>query len=502
MQVKSVQQQQTRQVDNFVLPLELGRLNIGDNGSSQTGCYVAPPCLITDLERIQPWHGFNDWITSKLSLIDRKSWEQISVPNYQNSEYGYTVIVESKRDLNQVVQRYVFGLVAYILNSVDPQVFSKYNFIQDPHNSFDFVFKKKGDRNLIMIETECSKNWPQLGQEEESDNLENDDLTRRYFHRLYAYMLMNQVEYAMITTYRHTRFCYLDGQQLKVSDTYMFDEKDKHTVIGALVGMILHTTDYKMITPASSISERDLEFEVASHDYEYYPGKVVFQDAKFSHTSYLYSANGRYYRQGCKSFESPCLIKYQDVSKNQLDRLQWEAEVYKRLEQLQGFIIRECFNYGMVWDTYSMLVLQDVGRPLSAEDFLTIPNIEYKIMSAIKIMHRFDMIIGGSIKYSTFLVVNEDEIRVGDLSNAQYTGASHRKLDEIIQVRQLIRSAQYKKQQMPHAPHDMRQPRIPSPTLWRQNRMRKLEHGWRLRYGKSWCTINSGDFTTAVNIAR
>lgn len=469
-----MQQRNRLIIKNFELPLDLGLKNLCDDYEEEyeyeneleiDSNSEYPRFLDTDLQNVKLWDGFDDWVGNKLSLIDDNVWDNFLMPDLSLSEAGYNFVVQEKEDLHRFLEDYLFFFTSKLMTIID-KCFEEYGFFYNSTHSYDFEFKKSNDGVLMVVDAELYHDWPELGCEDL-----NCDVSKRHFERMYAYMVLNQVEYGILTNYRSTRFVMLKDNSLSVSDPFWFNEQEKHTMIGALVAMILHVSDYKVVTPESSISERDLEFPVNSYNREYKYGDVIIKDGRYSLRDELYIARGVYKRQQ-GDFNSSCLLKYQDVSKCQFDKLQWEAEIYKRLDYLQGEIIPECYNYGLIWDAYSILVIQNPGKRLKRKDFDKIPNIRYKIMSAVKILHS-NNIIHGTIRPSSFFVDKHGDVLIGKLSRCQVSGANFKKLDEIERVRRMFITCSSK-----------------ASIHWRENKKQRAKQLWK-RYKKDYIRMHT-----------
>ncbi|CAN6659468.1 hypothetical protein TRVA0_031S01332 [Trichomonascus vanleenenianus] len=515
---------------NFELPVPLDLFRAAQGPAE-------PSYLKSDLKSIRKWTDFEPWVTSILETLDEDLWQH----EFKNViPPDYSVPISGEMDVHEVLSELVFSVTSTVLDLPGVKLADEYRFGEDSKTSrasvgdFDFYFTKN-NTPLFIVEVESPWDWPELGNDSQVFRhvVSRSEVTRRYFERMYAYMVFNNTEFGVVTTYQHTRFVRVVGNELLVSGVYSFDQQESHTTIGALVAMALYCSGYKSLSPSLRMRSRFLP--VAPKSREFRGGQICFgtdyeqMGSLLKRRDNVLITMGQYRRTPKQqderlAFDKPekpeesddpytsgsepsdgereplnAIIKCQDISKNSDDSsLQWEGELYSRLQEIQGVVIPQCLCYGTVWGALSVLAISREGRNMTLED-VGRPGIANKIMTALTRLHSFD-IVHGDIRPQNFLINDDDdEVRIIGLSKCFFTGSPMHKREDIDQAREMIqkgaRYAWYKS----HTGVELKLIQ----NHWREYKSRCANSGWRRyshKFARARISNDWGVFTVAIKL--
>lgn len=471
---------------NFQLPMALGLFRSEEEGADPDEVGFLPEHEVhTDLQEVFEWHDFDEWVGRKLELINDCDFWSLEFMNVIPPDF--VINIANQADLDEAITDILFKIALFVLNLVG---LHDYQFA-DPFLSrigvgdFDFCFVHVLERKpLLIIQT--------LSPWDSQEFADEDTLDANYLQRMYGYLMFNHVSYGMVTSYSSTRFVRLvsPGRML-VSEPYTWNRETGHTAVGSLVAVALHCSGV--------LSEAGFPPPFLSRANQFVP---VFKRGKLcgsvrwdmdrvykKQNGAYFVANGQYCsKQDTHSAVIKCFDR-QHCTPYQMHLLTWEAEMYARLQQYQDILFPKCLAHGTIWDMLGTIVLAHAGRPLTPNLMQRIPNLGHKMMAPIRVLHSLNL-VHGDIQLRNFVVDHKLNIKLVSLGRCIYTGATKAKVDETIQVRDLIRIGMQQK-------CGARFSRSKKLANWRHYKRRSYNAGWK-HYNRSFVKLRNGPFTIAV----
>lgn len=488
---------------NFQLPMALGLFRTEEEGGDPEEVGFLPQHEVhTDLQEVFEWADFDGWVGRTLDsrVGDRDVW---SLEFLNVVPPDFVINIANQADLDEALADIVFRLVLFVLGLVG---LPDYRFA-DPLLSrigvgdFDFCFThaaghdRRRPRPLFVVQTLSPWDSPELA--------DPDALDANYLQRLYGCLVFNHVAYGVATSYTATRFVRLAGPgRLLVSAPFAWNRVAGHTVIGALVALALHCAGGAGGVPPAPFLPRAAQF-VPVFRRGRVAGAVRWRMddrslARKQNGAY-FVARGQFRPPASRDHEQqqqlllPVVVKCFDkrhCSARQLHLLAWEKEMYDRVRAHQDVLFPRCLAQGSVWDMLGVLVLGYAGRPLTPRLMRLIPHLGRKLLAPVRVLHSLDL-VHGDIQLRNFVVDRQLNVRLVSLNRCVYTGATRAKVDEMIQVRNLIRLGMLEK----------RRARFRRPPkharLWRRHKRRSIIAGWK-RYSHLYVKLRDGSFIRAV----
>ncbi|KAI3658610.1 hypothetical protein MP638_006392 [Amoeboaphelidium occidentale] len=252
----------------------------------------------------------------------------------------------------------------------------------------------------------------------------------RALEQIYVYMTINRYRYGVLTNYNDT--CFLKKidvptsphrSVLWVSPVIKCSQRAPYTLMSAWIYLLLlieQGTDWIYSSPHSSlVASPDVNvLREHSNRARRYTAKNLEGLTKW--TGIITRSQAGAVAAGTYLNVQNVVFKTIDLTKreNALAQFDHEVSVYKELESLQGTVIPTLYAYGNIGGLLQVIVLENVGRCITSDEFQMRKDEVYEAIKKINdlgIMH-------GDLRLPNIMVDQENCIRIIDFGFSEKVG--------------------------------------------------------------------------------
>ncbi|KAI9337318.1 hypothetical protein BDR26DRAFT_864187 [Obelidium mucronatum] len=248
----------------------------------------------------------------------------------------------------------------------------------------------------------------------------------RALEQIFVYMTVNRHRYGVLTTFDQTWFIRRNDlatspvsltSQLEISQAISCRSVSPSlTLISAWMAFLLgieKNSDWLYASPRSSAVVKSLPKSYPSYEISY---NSIQLDGLMKWDKIIGRSQTGVVAIGQFLTFNKVVFKTMDISKRPtgLAHFKREVEFYRQLEDLQGSVIPKFIAFGSIGGMLQVLVLEDVGRPISLQEF---KERKDEVVSLLKTLHEHH-VNHGDLRLPNIMIDGNNQVRLIDLGMA------------------------------------------------------------------------------------